>query len=994
MRAVERKLSKAQIATIWLLIISLVLAAACLTTVLVIKKISENNKGNGQTVERPELKPGESTYLNQMIAYPWIEEGQILFVELKNKTGNFGLSRYPDDQGSFLFHYYVDGKEGAIPYTPPIVGAEGEFDYEDLYAVETGDGYGMIYYLTYLCSAIGAPYFTERIELPSADTKEGAARREALLREYGLTRSESSTVSFIYGERDKKTGQIIEGTDEAHVIIIGDKALSGVGYYFMVDGRDYVYYTKSEYFKYALAGFNEFIKGMLVAEGLEGESVYGPYLTTDFKKWTGTVFKEESDRVFTSDDAGYKNYENPNVVVNGSYYASVDKGLDFVPESGDFSGYDTEESTSLSFDLEALKAHPDYERIKAALKGKNVGSYDGNEILITLITELFQTEEKKISFIDSENVEYTYSVTKIESVLTDTDEITSGITDSSHKLFKVTYRYTVGGQTVNYDCHGIINVGDLTSLDADKFVGLEIGKELGADAVTLTVEYTKDNSLKSTEKYVLTGVTSIFDEYGAVVNTVTEDTYVTITYKRTAGADAAKTGSAIIRLADISDTDKLAPLKTFLLGKGKGSYNEVIYNETFSYEFMREFVTYEISKIEYFVANEIIVSFRFRNASERDPFYGDTFFENTLTNEYRLYGLNSGSCETAVKLLGGIGKDSNSAVGLSGTTVAIGLTLENMEKYGLFAHRIYFEMPRGIYDASEDLEGDNSNDMSDFGWISTLGFTLYISDPVYDEDGSRIRYIGSDMYDLVAKVPSADFDFLEYDFVDFWARKNLVMMDITKLRGLKLEFGMQDLSGTYNFDVVFKEAYGGYVGDDYVIREEAFQGSSPIEHEIVRVKAAEGSFETEFTKMFGNEWGDISTLYDHTIGGGKTAYYPGTNDTLGAAYFNSVYETLQLTRYFDYLTEDEQTVGLTGPRILRMHLRVDGKEYYYTYDFYRLDDRRIMVRFYRSDADGNKIEHLGEVSDYYVTTFAFKKLVNHYIYLLNGKEVDESVSYT
>ena len=994
MRAVERKLSKAQIATIWLLIISLVLAAACLTTVLVIKKISENNKGNGQTVERPELKPGESTYLNQMIAYPWIEEGQILFVELKNKTGNFGLSRYPDDQGSFLFHYYVDGKEGAIPYTPPIVGAEGEFDYEDLYAVETGDGYGMIYYLTYLCSAIGAPYFTERIELPSADTEEGAARRDALLREYGLTRSESSTVSFIYGERDKKTGQIIEGTDEAHVIIIGDKALSGVGYYFMVDGRDYVYYTKSEYFKYALAGFNEFIKGMLVAEGLEGESVYGPYLTTDFKKWTGTVFKEESDRVFTSDDAGYKNYENPNVVVNGSYYASVDKGLDFVPESGDFSGYDTEESTSLSFDLEALKAHPDYERIKAALKGKNVGSYDGNEILITLITELFQTEEKKLSFGESESVEYTYNVTKIESVLTEIDEITSGITDSSHKLFKVTYRYTVGGQTVNYDCHGIINVGDLTSLDADKFVGLEIGKDLGAHAFTFTVDYTNDNSLKSTEKYVLTGVTSIFDEYGAVVNTVTEDTYVTITYKRTAGADAAKTGSAIIRLADISDTDKLAPLKTFLLGKGKGSYNEVIYNETFSYEFMREFVTYEISRIEYFVANEIIVSFRFRNASERDPFYGDTFFENTLTNEYRLYGLNSGSCETAVKLLGGIGKDSNSAVGLSGTTVAIGLTLENMEKYGLFAHRIYFEMPRGIYDASEDLEGDNSNDMSDFGWISTLGFTLYISDPVYDEDGSRIRYIGSDMYDLVAKVPSADFDFLEYGFVDFWARKNLVMMDITKLRGLKLEFNMQDLSGTYNFDVVFKEAYGGYVGNDYVIREEAFQGSSPIEHEIVRVKAAEGSFETEFTKMFGNEWGDISTLYDHTIGGGKTAYYPGTNDTLGAAYFNSVYETLQLTRYFDYLTEDEQAVGLTGPRILRMHLRVDGKEYYYTYDFYRLDDRRIMVRFYRSDADGNKIEHLGEVSDYYVTTFAFKKLVNHYIYLLNGKEVDEGVSYT
>ena len=992
MKAVERKLNKAQIATIWLLIISVLLAAAWLTVSLVVKKLA-SGQGGSSGADKPEIMEGESTYLNQLVAYPMIEEGEITYVEIKNKTGNFGLSRYPDDRGSFLFHYYVDGKEGAIPYTPPIMNAEGDFDYESLYAVETGDGYGMIYYLTYLCSALGAPYFTERIPLPKADTEENTARREALLREYGLTKTESTMVSFVYGERDPKTGYIIEETEDAHLIVIGDKALSGNGYYFMVDGRDYVYYTGSEYFTYALAGFHEFIKGRLVAEGLDGESVYGPYLTTDFKEWKGTVFKAESDKVFTNDQDGYKKYENPSVKVNGSYYASVDKGLDFVPESGDFPGYDTEEDVNLSFDLKALSGHPDFTRIKNALVGKNVGSYADNEIIITLLTELHNSDEKRISFSEEDSVSYGYKISKIESVITDNGEKTSGSVESADTLLKVTYRYTVGGISVKHDCHAVIDLTDLEPAEAAKLIGVNIGEDLGEGAVELTVNYTKDNALSTTERYVLTGVTSIFDEYGAVADVITENTYVNISFSRYIGGSEKTTGTTVVRLADIKDTDKLAPLKTILLGKSKGSFNETIYNETFYYEYMREFVTYEISEIEYFVANEAIVSFRFVNASKRDPFYGDTFYENTLTGENRLYGLNSGSCETAVKLLGGIGTDSNSAVGLSGTTVAIGLSLDNMEKYGLYAHKIYFEMPRGIFDASEGEESLDSDQLSDFDWISTLGFTLYISDTVYDEDGSKIRYIGSDMYDVIAKVPAKDFDFVEYDFVEFWARRNLVMMDITKLQGLKLEFNMQDLTGEYDFEVLFKDAYAGYINGDYVVSDTAFQGSSPIDKEVIKVKASDDAFNTAFKEMFGSEWGDLSTLYNHTMGDGDPVFYPGSSDTLGAAYFNSVYETLQLTRYLDRLTEEEQTEGVTKTRIMRIHLKVEDKEYNYTYDFYRIDDRRIMVCFYRSDESGNKIEHLGEVSDFYVSTFAFKQLVNHYIYLLNGKEVDESIKY-
>lgn len=992
MKAVERKLNKAQLAIIWLLIISLVLAIAYVGVIVAVNKLANKGSSSGRPTLTP--LPGESTYLNQLIAYPTVEEGNITFIEIENKKGRFGVSRYPNDLGNFLFHYYIDGQEGAIPYTPPIINAEGEYNYESLYAVESGDGYGMIYYLTYLCAALGSPYFTERIELPAADTEENIEKRNALLREYGLTK-DSPTVYFTYGTRDSDTGHIIEQSESYHYLILGDKALSGNGYYFMVDNRNYVYYTQSEYFSYALAGFNEFIKGMLVAEGLEGESVYGPYLTTDFKKWTTTVYKSESDRVFTNSELAYKDFDNPNVVVNGNYTVSIDKGLEYVPEGNLFSGYETSENEQFTFDLEALEKHPDYERIKAALVGKYVGSYQENKILLTLLTELCDSDAKLLD-LGEESVRYVYDISKIESVITDSGERSEGTVGDSDNLIKVTYRYTVGDLKVNHDCHAVLDLNNLDAAERSKLVGLTVGEEL--EPITVTVDYTKENSLKSSEKYVLTGVTSIFtvDDYGTgaiMTDVITEETYVNITYYRSVGGVKGESQSAVVRLADIKDTDKLAPLKEILLGKGKGTFEETVYNADYYYEFMREFVTYEIGEIEYFVANEIVVSFRFENASARDPFYADTFFKNTLENEYKLYGLNSGSCETAVKLLGGIGTDSNSAVGLSGKTVAIGLTLANMEKYNLFAHKIYFEMPRGIFDASEEAGTSDNDSLSDFEWLSTLGFTLYISDSVYDEDGTRIRYIGSDMYDVIVKVPAADFDFLEYDFVEFWARRNLLMMDITNLTGLKLEFNMSDLSGSYNFDVIFREAYAGYVNGKYVISGTQFAGSSPIEEEVVRVQASDGAFDTAFKQMFGTNWGDLSTLYNNTMGDGDVTFYPGSKDTLGAAYFNSVYETLQLTTYLDCLTEEEQAAGKEKDPILRMQFRVEGKKYFYIYEFRRIDDRRIMVSLFRTDENGNTSENLGEVSDFYISTFAFKRVVNQYIALLNGQEIDESIDY-
>ena len=995
MKVVERKLNKAQIATIWLLIISVLLTAGIITVVAIANYQAKNQTNNSSTGGTLDLKPGESTYLNQRVVYPSIEESEILFLEINNQENRFGVSRYPDENGDFLFHYYVDGEEKAIPYTPPIVGAESGFDYTSLYAVETGDGYGQIYYLTYLCAALSAPFFTERIELPSDDTPEGKEKRDALLKDYGLTKSESTMISFEYCEKDPATKKIIEGSNDVHVILLGGKALSGVGYYFMVDDRNYVYYTNSEYFNYAMRGFASFVKGTLVSAGLDQDSVYGPYLTTDFKSWTGTMFKEESDRVFTNDMDGYKKYENPTVIVNGDYKKSIDKGLDYIPDGDVFSGYEIGDKTDLKFDLEVLKSHPSYTRIKNTFVGKNVGT-QAEKIVLTLLDDVHTADEKLIDFGEADSVTYEYAISEIEAVLADSGERISGTVGADDTLLKVTYRYTVGGKTVAHDCHAVIDLANLTDSEKAKFVDKPVGTPLGSDSFTVTVNYTKEEggSLKSNEKYVLTGILAIFNEKGEIINAVTETSYVNISYRIDVDNNKGASQTTMVLISDIKDDSKLAALKNILIGKEKGDYNETVYNNEYRYEFMREFATYEISEIKYFVANEIIVSFAFQNASERDPFYGDTFYKNTLQNEYRLYGLNAGTCESAVKLLGGIGTDSNHAIGLSGETVAIGLTLANMEKYGLYAHKIYFEMPRNIYDASEGLEGADNDALSDFDWLSTLAFTLYISDATYDDDGNKIRYIGSDMYDIIAKVPAADFDFVEYEFVEFWARKNMVMMNIEKLDQLKLEFNMEEYQGSYTFDLTFKTAYGAYIDGEYVISDEKIDGYSPFDHQIVSVKASDDAFDSAFKDKFGaDKWGDLATVYNSTLGDGSLTFYPGTETTLGAAYFNSVYENLQFTAYLDDLTEEEQAIGKTKPKVMSMSLKVDGREYYYTYDFYRIDDRRVMVSLYRTDDNGNMVEQLGEVSDFYISTFAFKKLVNNYLHLLNGMEVDESIGY-
>lgn len=1005
MKKVERKLNKAQLITVWLLIASILLTGVYFVFIAIAKKKAASNSGTSSKPAIIDLMEGESlSSTNSPLAYPSVSESEITFIDISNAKNNekFGVIRQPDANGnltgSFLFHYYEEGSETFDTYLPPIISEDGAFEYSDLFAIEGNDGFNTIYYITYLCSALGNPLFSERIELPTEDTPEAKAKSDALHRDYGLTKSESTRVVFTYTKKDPATNQMVEGK---HEVIIGGKALSGAGFYFKVDGRPYVYYTNSEYFSYAIKSFSNYIRGVLVSKGIAQDSVYGPYLTTNFTSWTSTKYGTGKKIFFPTDKT---KYQNPTIVVNGSYTETGANG--YTTGTGIF-----------AFDTESHKWRTHLTSLQRIFNDKKVGTYS-DPIVFTLLKDLSDSESRIIAFGNSTTVTYEYKITKIEAVMKDGSEITSGNIGADATVLKVTYTAKVGDVSRD-DCHAIL---DLAKLDAETQASIraqisdesvEIGNECD---ISFSIVYNKNNNTypKAEYQYVLTGVLAAFDKNGNLIKEITSDGYVNLTYKIVVDDQEAKTVTELIRLDDLKETSPLYSLKSYLVGKTAGDYEYSVYSGVEKYEYMREFTTYSISKIEYFTVNEIIVSFAFQNASERDPYYGETFYENKLLNENRYYGLNAGACEAAVKLLGGIGSDqSSSAAGLVGETVAIGLSAYNMDYYDLYAHKIYFELPRMIYDASEGTESDDDDVLSDYDWVETLGFTLYISDAAYDENGNRVRYIGSDMYDVVAKVSAKDFDFVEYGFTDFWARKSLVMMDITKLEELKIEFDMVtgangeiDFKGSYTFDIAFETRYSGYVDGEYVLSKDAIDGLSPIKHQIVNVTASSDAFDTKFTDMFEREnTRDLAWLYGQTLGGGNSgALYPGTQTTLGAAYFNSAYSILQLTSYLDNLTEAEQALGFTRTKVMSLRLKVAGQDYYYTYDFYRIDDRRVMVALYRSNAEGQVVdtdnnvvpesersEHI--VSDYYVDTFAFKKLVNTYVHLLNGQDFDDNIGY-
>jgi hypothetical protein len=139
----------------------------------------------------------------------------------------------------------------------------------------------------------------------------------------------------------------------------------------------------------------------------------------------------------------------------------------------------------------------------------------------------------------------------------------------------------------------------------------------------------------------------------------------------------------------------------------------------------------------------------------------------------------------------------------------------------------------------------------------------------------------------------------------------------------------------------------------------------------------------------------LSTLYNYYInqaqGTSGTHFVPGTVDSVGDSNFKELFELLQLTCYEGVVPEDEQAAAMAAPKLMSLHVKLSSSGFHYTYDFHRYSDRKVMVRIYRTNDSG--VEMSAPVSDFYVSTFAFKKLVKAVVDVLNAETVDGEIPY-
>lgn len=990
MRVVKRKNKKALLIAILALSLAILIAGAILLDTLL--KVDE---GGDTKPVLPELIEGEAIYNNTAVAYPRVAEKDIIFVDVLGTEGNkYSLIREKTEKdgkstyGNFILSYTVtkeDGTEEDRVYAPGIITEDPNTDYSDLYSIENEDGYGTIPKLTYLCTAVGTLYFHERIELSSDE-----AESQAQLAKFGLTKSNTVTIGFTYVDSD--------GNEKRHTVRIGSSVVTGFGHYYLVDDRPYVYSVENNnYFNYALADFTTFVKPMLVAEGLDIDRAFEPYLTTGFEQWKNTLYDDNDPY---NEDGVYDG-----VVDNIKDDATVTVNASLVrPKKSEANGYSKGGVTGVNFDLTETYDDEIYKYTLSALKGKPLGALTKN-LYVTMMdyASTGLLDNSKLA----DGIEYNYSITHIESVIEpDGEHADAGYAVGNAKYVKVTYTARIGnaGETVG-PLHAVINMEDavLPAAAKSEISGSQVGKL--DTPISFTVNYTEENSIN--RSIVITEIITILNDKGKAVEKVADGCRVMFRYKyEINGVVINNYATAVITVSDsLEGTDK--EIAETLMGMSQSRDLSIKINDG-KYQLMHSFISYEISELCYFITRENVVSFRFQQASQRNPYYGESLYENTTKGKYSMYALNATACESVVKMLGGIGANASASVGLWGIkTVAVGLTPEVIKEFKLYAYSVYFELPRGITTVKlgeGSVSDDYLNELDDYTYYSTLGFNLYVSEKFKDsEDGKWYRYVGSDLYDVVALCPAETFEFLEYGFIDFYARRNVMLTDIVNIQGMKFDFLMSDIYGSYDNEFTHDQlyAFNGKVYPKSVLvdlfGEDALATATKYEAIDISVTPSGECMDTEFSKFLTDKGYTYSSLYEffdkETV----------ELDSLGTSNFKELTELIFYTYYEGYFeTEEERKDAFENSKKLMVMTVTLGKRdsdgdyqtygaYDYVYEFYRATDRRVAVKLYRQNRETNEV--IDEVADFYISTFSFKKIVNAYVSILNKELISNDTPY-
>ena len=958
----------------------LILAYAVLSAIL--PGILANSGNENPTPPEIIESLGESTHANKSTVYPYLNRNNVtaIAVESHKKEGGgldavskFSMVRATDknDENKLLdyFIFFYEDEYGSLKeYAPNISKEDAEFHYTDLYAKENADGIGARK-IDYLMAALSALYFEERIALSSA-----MEEKNEQLNRYGLTREQRETILVEYVDEN---GQL-----KTHKIYVGDKLITGVGYYFMLAGRDYVYTSAtSQSLSYALGGFESFLHSRVVAAELEGDKGAAPYHTKEYRQWNSVYHKTLGEIVPGLVD----------VIVRADFIEPIYKDLDGESDSvpGKGTGYRKTGYRDLTFDLTALSASPEFERLINALVGKEIGDF-AEEKTVTVITDM---NEATLYDAASGKGVYSYTIYKIESLLGADGEISlPGTQIYSDSLIKVEYSYTLDGQSVSSErSHAVIDLGANSAIPSDikdKLVSAGVGELMSP--VSFEARYSSETAKTRKIEYLITDISLIWEVDDKTqslkpLSKVTENCTVQYTFRYL--LDGVEIGGDEIMTVDLSAAKEghYLNVKNALLGKKMGKQEISVIENVYCQPFM-DFRAYNITGILGYVETEEVVAFKFIPSEQRDTFYGETIYTNILpkSNRYSTYAVNDEACDRVLRILGGIVAESNAsgAQGVEGIeTVAVGLSHKNMEKYGLYeGYRILFSLPRGVNPIS---------DSEDYDWLYHLEFVLYIGER--QPDGTR--YVGSEMYDIVVKIDADTFDFLEFSFSEFWARRNLAMIDVTNIDKVGVEFNMEDVYGKYDLNLKHTTKYYNNQGI-YPVKPEG--ESREYDFIDVRVRPlGDRHSDSELMRILAERnASDISLAEVYNIAAGIPQGETGLSvgyDTLGTSSFKDILRILYSTYYLGVVSEEDQAKGNEQNRLMRLSFNVGSSSAYtYNYDFFRIDDRRIMVSLYRTDTGETKI---GEVSDFYISSFAFKKIVNSFQNLFNGVVINTETAY-
>ena len=255
-------------------------------------------------------------------------------------------------------------------------------------------------------------------------------------------------------------------------------------------------------------------------------------------------------------------------------------------------------------------------------------------------------------------------------------------------------------------------------------------------------------------------------------------------------------------------------LRTAFVGRkvGEGNFSfSVTYpdDEAEAEDLRGKTVEYRVKEIT--GVNSLFITLNFVKTSERSKFHAGVAYAITAPLDKIAYQPNTNNYMGVLEKIGY----------MTGTeTVAIGLTRETMEKFGLGHYVIYFEAPKEL---SYDTAAGKTDDVL-IG--ATEKYYLYISEK--QEDGTY--FVGSEQTNVVARVDGEIFAFLERSEA-WWLKDTMYTVNIGE--ATKLEFGFNYTDMTDKFDFVLTHDRTDpqhpslvdvtYLGDGRVVNTAAFR---------------------------------------------------------------------------------------------------------------------------------------------------------------------------